>query len=59
VATQAEAFQFRIKELEKELIESRQHLTRVCRELRDERAINRHLSRDVEKLNTIKKVLTA
>jgi len=59
VATQAEAFQFRIKELEKALVESRQQLTRVCRDLRDERAINKHLSRDVEKLNTIKKMLRA
>jgi CTP-dependent riboflavin kinase len=57
VATQAEAFEFRIRELEKELVESRQQLSRVCRELRDERAINKHLSRDVEKLNTIKRVL--
>ena len=59
MSTQAEAYQYRIRELEGELTESRKQLSRVCRELRDERAVCRTLSNEVEKLERIKKVLRA
>jgi hypothetical protein len=59
VSTQAEAYQHKIRQLEGELTELRQHLSRVCRDLRDQKAINRHLQKDVDKLERVKQVMRA
>lgn len=66
MSTQAEAYETKIRALEAELAELRGHVLRVCRDLRDTRAINQTLSQEVEalradraKLERVKLVLRA
>lgn len=50
MSTQAQAYEHKIRALEAELTELRGQVLRVCRDLRDERAINRNLRTDLERL---------